>query len=103
MENFPGLGRKGGGRNQSVHIRTASLCSQTPGGDARRSAFMRLRKLMASEAKCVNLLATTGTADHGMQNNIPTIFSKLLIDLLSEMGFHPSALLRGTGVELRLC
>ena len=55
---------------------------------------------MVSEAKCVNLLATTGTAGHGMQNNIPTIFSKILLDLLAEMGFHPSALLRGTGVEL---
>jgi AraC-like DNA-binding protein len=34
------------------------------------------------------------------QNNIPVIYSKILLDLLAERGFHTSAILRGTGVEL---
>jgi hypothetical protein len=34
------------------------------------------------------------------QNNIPVIYSKILLDLLAERGFHASAILRGTGVEL---
>jgi hypothetical protein len=100
MEKFPVLGRKGRGRNRSIHIKTVSWSSRAPGVDARRSAFIPFQKLMASEAKCVNLLASTGEARQSMQNGIPTIFSKLLLDLLAEMGFHPSALLRGTGVEL---
>jgi len=34
------------------------------------------------------------------QNNIPVIYSKILLDLLAERGFHASAILPGTGVEL---
>jgi AraC-like DNA-binding protein len=34
------------------------------------------------------------------QNNIPVIYSKLLLDLLAEHGLHASAVLKGTGVEL---
>jgi AraC-like DNA-binding protein len=35
-----------------------------------------------------------------IQNNIPTIYTKVVLDLLAESGFHPSSILRGTGVEL---
>lgn len=100
MQKFPGPGLNEGIRNQSAHYWIVSRCPHTPHVDAQRPVFLRLRKLMASEEKSVNLLAMTGTTGHSMLNNIPTIFSKLLIDLVSEMGFHPSALLRGTGVEL---
>jgi hypothetical protein len=34
MEKFPVLGRKGRGRNQSVHIKTVSWSSRAPGVDA---------------------------------------------------------------------
>lgn len=35
-----------------------------------------------------------------MLNDIPAVFSKILIDLLLEMGVHPSQVLSGTGVQL---
>jgi AraC-like DNA-binding protein len=34
------------------------------------------------------------------EKNIPVSHSKILLDMLSEHGFHASAILRGTGVEL---
>ena len=37
---------------------------------------------------------------HNQQNNIPVVYVKLLLDFLAEHGFHASAILRGTGVEL---
>lgn len=100
MDAYPVSCQQGDRRHPHLHFRKDSRRSLTPGVDVPQIDILRLRTLVASEAKCINLLAMTGTAGHGMHNNIPSIFSKLLLDLLSEMGFHPSAVLRGTGVEL---
>lgn len=35
-----------------------------------------------------------------IQTDIPTIYAKVVLDFMAERGFHPSAILRGTGIEL---
>lgn len=35
-----------------------------------------------------------------MQQSIPTVFTRIVLDLLAERGFHPSTILKNTGIEL---
>ena len=90
MEEFPSLRRKGCNGNKSTYYETFSGHSRTPRVHARRSACSSLRKWMANEAKCVNLLGSTSEARQSMQSGIPTIFSKLLLIFWQKwVSIHP--------------